>query len=401
MENKMSNLNWGIKDIDRRTFLYSRLGSILGGAVLGGAFLKQSEANAASRIAVPSASWRQGARVVASVGRRAISAEAIAWRSDSQRVAWRCSNGPGYIFDVNSGAYGASLPAPQNSATTTGILWLQDSNTLLLGGAPLGTPPFSPISLMVVNGENGEIIRIVEGAIPPHQARDPSAIAPNFPLSPLANCAQQIFQTAPTRDIVVRPFGGLRGFEIFNSVNWSAQIEKMDDLGGRFCDLRPRSMDAVFSFGRGMFFVIDRLSGRTLHRVYAHRADISAVKYSPNGKTLLASMLWIGNGRNDQTNFDSKEADRHKIKSWRADDCSFVGQIDAEMSECRAIDFHPDSDIFAVATDREVLFFDSNTLTLLARSICPIEMMVAISFSPDGSWLAVSGTSGVVCLMRP
>ena len=401
MENKISSFIGELKNIDRRTFICSRLRNVLGGAVLGSVFLKQSEANAASRIAVPSAAWRQGARVVASVGRHAISADAIAWRSDSQRVAWRCSNGPGYIFDVNSGTHGASLPAPQNSGTTTGILWLQDSNTLLLGGAPLGTPPFSPISLMVVNGENGEIIRIVEGAIPPHQARDPSAIAPNFPLSPLANCAQQIFQTSPTRDIVVRPFGGLRGFEIYNSVNWSAQIEKTDDLGGRFCDLRPDSMEAAFSFGRGIFFVIDRISGRTLHRVYAHRADISAVKYSPNGEFLLTSMLLIGNGRNDQTNFDSKEADRHKIKAWRADDCSFVGQIDAEMSACRAIDFHPDGEIFAVAADREVVFFDTKTLTLLSRSDCPIEMMRAISFSPDGSWLAVSGTSGVVCLMRP
>ncbi len=383
----------------RRSFLTIATRGMLASIALAGWRMKS--AHAQSGISVPSARWRDGAYVRHHLIKRAISTDSIAWRSDSQRVAWRNSNGPGYVFDVQSGEYIAELPAPQMSGVES-LIWLKDTNIILLGGSPLGAKRFSPVAFIVVNGQSGEIIRVVNGAIPPIQPRDPSAADRNYPLSPIANCADQIFQDHVSGDIIVKPIGGLRGFERFNPTTWDIQIENLKDHTHRLCDLRPYSHEAAFLDSGGYIFVANRRTGKTLHRVYAHPADGRVLKYSPDGQLLLSGMLSASYGRNDQTDFDVTEVNRHKVKAWRASDLHLLGQIDADIGACRALDFHPDGEIFTVASnDGEIVFFDSKSMMELARSTCPIREATGVVFSPDGSWLAVTGVSGIVCLMSP
>ena len=385
----------------RRIFLRN-LGCVFAGAnTLGGTLMSNNEANAASRIAVPGVAWRRGATVRHHLDKHSISVTALAWRSDSQRLAWRSLNGPGWIFDTVSKQYGPELPAPQNGSTSTGLLWLSGTHRLLLGGGPLGTPHDSPIAFMDVDGDTGQILHMVAGAIDPRQPLDPSAGVANFPLSPIANSAKQLFQDGTSGEIVVKPFAGMRGFEVFDPATWKVSSEHANDLVFSPCDVRPGSAEAAFNGGRGTVLIVDRATGHTRRTLRAHPADTWTVKYSPDGKILLTAMLWIKMGQNDRTVADPAEADRHKIKAWRTGDYSLLGQIEADMGPCQALDFHPDGEIFAVAADREIVFFETASLKVIARSPCQIDPMECLAFSPGGSWLAIGGVSGSVCLMQP
>lgn len=360
-------------------------------AVFPTPLIRKANAAPMDEITTSSDQWRRGGRLRHQIGERAISSEGMAWRSDSNRLAWRASGGVGFVFDLPTERVVTKLPLTR---WLKAAHYVRGTNTLLLGGALLTDPERSPAALTVVEGETGQVLRQIIGPVPPDLKLDPAAPNQFALLSPVANSAEFIETDRETGLVVAGTQAGLAGLFLLNPSTWQTSVEAFSDKrvsGALSRSGRQGTPEFALSSGSGHVLIANRRTRTITHDIYAHPADVSCVAYSPDGSVLLSAMSSAGNGRNDQRPFDFKEAERHKIRAWRTTDYTKVGELDTEMGSCDALSFHPDGMIFASASVEEVVLFDTRTLAVIRRMSSPVRLAKSIAFSPNGRWLAESG----------
>jgi WD40 repeat protein len=116
---------------------------------------------------------------------------------------------------------------------------------------------------------------------------------------------------------------------------------------------------------------------------HAHNATVSAVAYSPDGKTVATVSL----------------EKIHSVMLWDAETGRLLAELQGHTDWVRAVDFSPDGKLLATAgTDAKVRVWDVES----RRCIYPLEFhrdkIRAVAFSPGGSELVSAGNDHHICI---
>jgi WD40 repeat protein len=346
----------------------------------GTALMAQTRPIGSSDIKKSSAAWRRGARPVLQVPIGDNVVEAMAWRRDSARVAVYLAHGPGFVADPAVGTRVVTLPAPESVGSANAILFAPDGASMLLSGRTLGSSGDESVAITQVDSKTGSILREIKGLWPAPQ-KNKMINVPDRML--IDDSAHAILTKSPS-------VAGLVAYDLKTFLPRLVPFPK--DFGPVF-SLRNGSSHLAAGLSSGEALILDRLTGAVIARFEALPAAVTSIKYSPDGSMLLTGMQSLGNQRNNMPILSVEDANRRKIFAWNATNYTRLDSINADLRTAGDIQFHPDGDLFAVATIDDVALFDAKTLELVGRFKTPTRNVRRVMFSPDGTTLAIGGSS--------
>lgn len=324
----------------------------------------------------------------------------IVWSSDSRRVASLSNNGNLITVYDRDGKIVREILRTGSFFIGDGLGFLDNNRQILM---PPDRAIQDSVLLSAIDIETGEFVRDLPG---------PQSSEPRL---------NQVYKIAvsPDQKLIAVVVGGIAfaaPVRLYSADDWgsvSVLNESVHSDSGRLVDVSDLAFSAdsgrlAIARGDGSFAVYDRASHRIIRVVDAftrYFTSIAAISISPNGQfvavgaALTGAMWHHADGSMARPNEGELTvvAPSDSIRIYRVSDGDIVASMPGFQRPISSIQWDPkDRFVAFISWDQRVHFWDWRRPETLERDGSPEILGTALSFSPDGTCLAVSEDTKVL-----
>jgi WD40 repeat protein len=128
--------------------------------------------------------------------------------------------------------------------------------------------------------------------------------------------------------------------------------------------------------------VVDRRSGRVLHRLTGHRSLVTDAEFSPDGRFIVTA------------------SDDHLARIWDVRRGRLLRVLRGHFFAVRSASFSPDGRWVVTASQLTAGLWDASSGRLLQYLRGHTKPLTGASFSPDGRYIVTGGDDGIASIVR-